>query len=495
MTNVNKSEVKKFAFDISLTFISNIFNMLTLFLITIFVGKFLGPEDLGLYRIVSTIYAIATLISSMGMPNTMVKYVAESKNDAQKLKAIISSGIISSLMLGSGAILIFFMLAEPLASVFNMPKLANLIKLLSIVFPFSLCGSLLLGILNGFREIGKFALGNIFHNFLMVVVTGILIFFDFGVEGAVLGLIISGMGGCLFTVIISKKLLPSLSLVSFATNTKSILSFGGQTFIGDAINIIIFQADIIFIGLFLSAKDVGIYSVAAGLSKFFWLIPNAINTITYPAVSEYWAKKNISFLNKMINKSMQYTACTISLLALGVGFFTESIITIFFGAEFIAASRSLIILIIGVSIFGIFMSIRSTLAGAGRPDLAIKANSVGAVLNIILNISLIPILGIAGAAISTTISLICVAIISIFFIHKTMFIKIGIRWYVKLMFIIFILIILFIIGMGKIDTNLLKSAILIVYIAMIFIFILNNDDKKTLKQLFCSIFKHKENLD
>lgn len=426
------------------------------------------------------------LISAIGLPVAMVKYVAESKDDNQRMRVIISSGVITSVLLGLGAIIIFYLLASTLASVFNMPELENLIKLLSVVFPFYMLGAVLHGLLNGFREINKFALGNIFQNFLMVATTVALVLSGFGVTGAVLGLVISTIGGCLFFAYLSKKYLRSLTFQSFLPTAKSIMFFGGQTFIGDAINIINFQADIILIGIFLSAEDVGFYSAAVGFSKFLWLIPNAINTITYPATSEYWNNGNLHILNKMINKSMRYTACIISLLALGVGFFAEPIISILFGANFIDAAQPLRILVIGVAIFGIFKSIGSTLAGIGRPDLSVKANATGAAANVILNICLIPIFGIMGAAIATTISLIVVSVISMYFVHKVVHIKINTRWYVRMISIILILVLLFTLGLETINIYLLGSAILVIYIIIVFAFFLNKEDKDLFKKLIRS---------
>jgi stage V sporulation protein B len=490
MSDTTESEVEKFSFDVSLTFIASIINLFILFLIVVFIGRYLGPADLGLYRIVSTIYGIAMLISAIGMPAAMVKYVAETKDDNQRLRAIVSSGVITSVLLGLGAIIIFYLLAAPLASVFNMPRLENLIRLLSVVFPFSLLGAVLLGILNGFREMGKFAVGSIFQNFLMVATTVALVLSGFGVTGAVLGLVISAMGGCLFFAYLSKGYLTYLTFQSFLPTTKSILFFGGQTFIGDAINTINYQADVILIGIFLSAGDVGIYSAAVGFSKFFWLVPNAVKTITYPATSEYWSKGNLRFLNKMIDKSMRYTASITSLLALGVCFFAEPIITIIFGAKFIDAVQPLRILVIGVVIFGIFKSVGSTLAGVGRPDLSVKANATGAVINVILNVSLIPILGIVGGAIATTISLILVSAISMYFMHKFVHIKINTRWSVKMISIISIVVLFFTLGLEKMNVYLLGSATLVIYAAMVFTFLLNKEDKDTFKTFICStLFK------
>ena len=84
-----------------------------------------------------------------------------------------------------------------------------------------------------------------------------------------------------------------------------------------------YRADTILIGYFLTDTDVGYYTVAVSLSRFFWIIPQTIQTITYPATSDYSANNNHSALQTMTDKSMKYTACILLPIGLGVRFFCE----------------------------------------------------------------------------------------------------------------------------------------------------------------------------
>ena len=118
-------------------------------------------------------------------------------------------------------------------------------------------------------------------------------------------------------------------------NIRRILSFGGQITGANAINQINIHADIMFIGYFLMAADVGYYGIAAALSRFFLLIPASIQRITYPATSEYWAKKDSGALNKMVDKSIKYAACTLLPIGLIVGFFAKGVVTIIYGIFFL----------------------------------------------------------------------------------------------------------------------------------------------------------------
>jgi O-antigen/teichoic acid export membrane protein len=118
---------KKFAFDVSITFLASVVSLPLGFVITVALGRYLGAGDLGLYRMTSTIYGIGMLVAAIGIPATMIKYVAEFKDDRNKFNQIASSGVITSLFLGIGFIALFYFSSGLFANIFNMPELSGLI--------------------------------------------------------------------------------------------------------------------------------------------------------------------------------------------------------------------------------------------------------------------------------------------------------------------------------------------------------------------------------
>jgi len=478
---------KKFAFDVGITLFASLISLPLGFIVTIALGRYLGADDLGLYQMTLTIYGIVLLVAAVGIPAAMVKYVAEFKNDKTKINQIASSGVITSLLLGIGFAVLFYFSSNIFAEIFNMPRLSGLLKILSIIFPFVLVNQALLGLLNGLREMKKHATATIIQSILMVVTTIVLIYYGFGVVGAVIGNVVSSIGGCLYLIWISKNYF-DITLEEYVPTIKKQLKFGIQTFLANAINVINYKADIILIGFFLTATDVGHYAIAVGFSTFFWIIPSAIQTIVNPATSELWANNNHSALQTMIDKSMKYTACILLPIGLGVGFFVKDVILIIFGEGFIYAVLPLQILIVGAVIFGIACkSIGGSLSSINRPDLTLKVTSLGAIINIILNILLIPYLGIFGAAIATTVSLILMSFIFVRLIIKVLLIKIHFKWFAQIIGIAIIAIFSFVIGDEFINTYVLGFSILIIYIVLIFNFFLMNEDKSLLKSLIYSL--------
>jgi O-antigen/teichoic acid export membrane protein len=474
---------KKFAFDVGITFAASVVSMFIGFVITVLLGRYLGAGDLGLYRMVSTIYGIAMLFAAIGIPAAIIKYVAEFKDDRAKSDAIMSSGVITSLILGIVFSVLFYFLSGIFEGLFDMPRLSGLLKILSPVFPFALVGGALLGLLNGRREMKRYGTATIFQSVLMLVVSVSLIYCGFGVAGVVIGVVISSVGWCLYLLLITRDYF-EITFEGYADNTKTMLGFGVQIFGANAINMINYQADIVMIGYFLTATDVGYYAVAVGLSKFFWLIPQAIQTITYPATSEYWANNNHSALQIMIDKSIKYTACVLLPIGLGVAFFAEDIITVIFGEGFVYAVLPLQILVVGTVGYGIAAkAIGGSTSAIGRPDINLKVVFVSAFVNIILNLLLIPRFGIIGAAVATTVSLSVVSIIFLMWCVKLFSLKIDWKWYKNVSMSVFLSILIFYVGQAFVEKYIIGFIILFSFIIIIYYILLNKEDRKYITSL------------
>ncbi|CVK33548.1 oligosaccharide flippase family protein [Methanoculleus bourgensis] len=140
MVGAGVPESRRFALDVSMLFIASIASMLVGFVIVVVMGRYLGPDDLGLYRMTSTVYGIIMLGASMGLPAAVTKYTAEQGADRGAMSRSVSAGILLSLAVGICLTLLMAVFPELVSSPFNMPGLAGLLRLLSPIYPFALVG-------------------------------------------------------------------------------------------------------------------------------------------------------------------------------------------------------------------------------------------------------------------------------------------------------------------------------------------------------------------
>lgn len=477
---------KKFAFDVGWVFASTIIIFFLHFFQNPIVARFLGPDGLGLFSMITMLAGIVALVAGFGVDSAVVKYVAEYKDDPMRLQALVSSGLITMIILGMSSSIALFILSDTLAGVFNMPSLSLLLKIYAFIFPFSLTYAVIIALFNGLREMKYYSFINTFQGILTFSFILTFLFIGFGVKGALGGTILAVIASMGISAILMRKFV-HFTISNYKTYTKKLTSFGSQLMLGDIINNVNYQADALLIGYFLTATDVGYYAVAVSLSRFFWRIPQSIQMIAYPAASEYWANDKISSLNHMIDKSMKYSACLLLIVGLGTWFFAKEIIVFLFGGSFISSILPFKILLVGTLIFGIVKSIGGTLAAIGRPDLSLKITATGTIASVMLNILLIPRIGIAGAAVATITSFIIITTLSIYFIMKLTEVNIDAKWYASAFTITLLAVAVFSACSEWIKVYILGSLILSIYAIIIFLFFLNKEDKTTFKELIRSV--------
>jgi len=152
----------------------------------------------------------------------------------------------------------------------------------------------------------------------------------------------------------------------------------------------------------IDTKSVGIYDAAVRLTEVWYMIPNILMASLFPAMIN--SKNNEQKYFKRI-KLVFILMLTISIvLSIGNVLFSKLIIYTLYGKEF---SGSVIILsIYSFSLIGTFLGLlmNNYLLSENNKVLIFLNSFIAMALNIILNIILIPRMGMAGAAIATAIS-------------------------------------------------------------------------------------------
>jgi len=482
---------KIFIFDTSWVFISQVITIAAGFLISVILGKFFGAATFGLFTMTLTIYTVASLVGEIGVPTAIVKYVAEFKEDKDKLNIFVSCGVINSAVFGAIVGSILFVFSGVLASIFNMSELTELIRIIAFALPFLVVNDTLLGLLNGLREMKAYSFRNIIRAILLIGFVILFIYFGLGIKGAVLALLFSEIGTLFLLIFISRNYF-NFIIQDYVKTTKEIVKFGSQLFLANAIYMVNIYTDTLLVGYFLTDKDVGIYAIAIAFSKSFLVIPGAISTVVYPVISEYNNKGQYKAIEVLINKSIKYSLVILSTLGILIIFFSEDIILLLFKPEFLLAITPLTILISGMIFFGAVSSVGTAFSGIGRPDLNFKLNIPVLFVNLGIDVVLIPIFGITGAAIGTAISLLLLTILSIIAFKRLLNVKIDILWHTKITATIVLVIVTFFVFKNDVNSYLLSGILFGIYIMTVIKFLFTKKDieyfRGVIKEVFQKIF-------
>jgi O-antigen/teichoic acid export membrane protein len=196
---------------------------------------------------------------------------------------------------------------------------------------------------------------------------------------------------------------------------KSLLKNSWPMILSGIVVMLYMRIDQIMIKEMLGEKEVGLYSAAVRLSEVGYFIPMIITNSLFPAIIN---AKKVSKELYYIRLQRLYTF--VVWIAIGISIpLSDWLIVLLYGQEYQAAGKVLMIHI-WASVF-VFLGVvsGSWLTSENLQRLSFYRTLAGTVINVSLNFTLIPIYGITGAAIATLIAQMVAALIFDIFLKKT----------------------------------------------------------------------------
>lgn len=393
----NSTSFKRYFINTSWLFFERIFRIILSFIVTIFVVRYLGPKDFGLFSYVLSFFWLFTSFSTLGLESIttreIVKY-PDNKNEiigtvfflrlAGSVAAISIIGVIL-LVLGEDSfttILILLLSGSFLFQSFSAIEYYFRGKVQAKYNAYALSASVLLSSL---------------LKVIFIIIKAPLIYFILAVvfEYAVLAI-----------GLILVYQMNHLSVFNWKYSkviASSLLKDAWPLALSGIVVMVYMKIDQIMIKNMLSEEAVGYYASAVRLCESWYFIPVTLCNSIFPAIVN---AKNVSeeFYNNRMQKLYDILTWSAIGIAIPVTIFSDQIITLLFGAEFSPASPVLIIYIwAGVAVFlGVASS--QYLINENLTKLSFFRSFIGMIINVVLNFIFIPIYGIVGSAIATLIS-------------------------------------------------------------------------------------------
>lgn len=306
-----------------------------------------------------------------------------------------------SVIIGLIAIAICYLLKDYAFK--TLLKGVNAVYLLSIIpiVPLFLLNHFLVSILRGTNRFRLFNFGRLFSSLL-------------GFGGLVFALIIlsSGIWGAILSVIVV-TILTSAYYVSVVNHfapfkrrfnpllARNSMIYGFKSYLQNLVGFLQYRLDLFLIAFFLGKDDVAYYAVAAAVAGVSWHIPDSIGTVLFPKLSSTEKTEVIHHLTSIAcQHAIFITGIAALMLFAASGFLVKRIC----GIEYTHAIRPLLILLLGVVMMSIYKVLTRNFLSRNRQQISVVVAASALILNVGLNILLIPQLGITGGALSSTVS-------------------------------------------------------------------------------------------
>lgn len=436
-SKVNVRELTTIVRGAGITFIGKTTEGVIRYIYIIVVARMLGVELFGLFMLGFTIVIMANLLSRLGLEFGVIKHVSlyNGASDRSRMKGAIVQSLKFSILASVIVALILFFASDFISvHIFKKLQLEQVLKILIISLPFLSSSIILLGATVGFKVTHYWVCGmSTFLPIANLVLAVLFVHLGFGIKGVALAYLMATFLTSILSVVFLRKVFPDFLETKAVPETRKLLRFSIPLLIVLYFSFIIRWTDTLMLGSFKLSEDVGIYNGAMRTTLLIVMIFQSFNPIFAPVIADLYNKRETHKLENLLKITSKWVFASSFPIFLLLVFLAKDILAIF-GQVFIAGWVVLVILSVGQLITAAVGPVGIVLTMTGRQDYMMY-NTIGiSILNIILNLILIPLYGIVGAAIASCSSMVIFNIIMLIEVYVFLKIHPFSPKYVKSMF-------------------------------------------------------------
>jgi O-antigen/teichoic acid export membrane protein len=358
------------------------------FFATIYIAHNAGAAALGGFFLLLAYAGIIGLFTDGGVSGAALQRISEGESQNEYFSAHAAVRVI--LLAASLTILLA---ARPLFVDLNQSGL--FLWLLGALVVTTVAGIISTGVYGG-GKVGILQIADLANNVVRVIVQVIAVYFGYSVGGLAAGFIAGIVAGLLINIRVL-----SMKIVRFGRrNIQGLLSFSGWAFVTGLTGALLGYADTILVGYFLSNSEIGMYKTSFQLATIALFVMVALRTALYPKIAAWMKAGETGSVETALSRAITYSLALAVPAAFGAWVLGSSLLYYLYGAPFVAAGPALSLLFM-VELITVFLSLETMCLGAlNMPKSVFLVTAIGAASTILLDLLLIPLYGITGAALA-----------------------------------------------------------------------------------------------
>ena len=385
-------------------------------LVNIWITRYLGPEQFGVLSYARAFLVLFTPVATLGLEGIVVRNITRTPANRDEILGTAFALKFAGGILTLGLALLTITMLKPedrlIQLLVGISALGTIFQSLGVIDFWFI--SQMKSKFSVYARSSAFMAANVFK-ILLVIFDAPLVAFAWA---GVVDIVLAAIG---FVIAYRASSSGIMNWRFSRSMTLGLLRDSWPLLLADVVMLIYMRIDKIMIGDMAGNVELGIYSVAAMLTEALYFIPMAVTTSMYPSIVDA-AKGGEEQFNALLQKSYSLMAFLGYAVALPVTFLASWMIPLFFGAAYSKAS----LMLVGLAWAGLFYNLAlargSYLAAMNWTRIQFLADFLGCIINIGLNIYLIPRYGGMGAVIASCVAYWFVAHGACFFIkplHKT----------------------------------------------------------------------------
>lgn len=391
----------------SITFIGNILGRGLGLLFVIVVTRLVSPSIYGVFTLSISIISFIQGFASLNLYRSIDYYVPQYLSDKKydKAKGVIITIVVVAGITSTFGMVLVYIFTEPLSEFFNEPLLIIALPILSILILINTWKQILLASFNSIKKLKyRVLMKDVISPVARISIVLVLLLAGWDLLGLVatqvLGITIAIIFGGFFLFYEASWI---RTAVFRRISSQELISYSLPLMFAGIIYSIVGQIDYFMIGRFMSSADVGYYRVAFLISSNLLVVLSAITPVFKPMISEH--QQNTGIIQQRFRLATRWVTMLTIPIAITFILAPHVYLAIFFTAEYAIAGSAVIALTLGYLLNATFGPEGMMLEGLGFTRLTLLNTVILVTTNVVLDVLLVPRIGILGAGIGTAIAL------------------------------------------------------------------------------------------
>lgn len=377
----------------------------------VYLARILGPEEYGWYVLMLAWMQILTVPAVLGFDTVALRFTATytAVRKWAELRGLLQFSIPVVLgiatTIAAVALMVngwFQLLDEPQRR--GSLAVAMCLLLVMAVTP------VLDGVLRGLKKVvySSFAINIVRPLLLLCAVFLCVTFYKIEIrsfDALILNLVAAGLVAVVLVYFVRRFIPEDVFAAAPSYESKTWFAVALPMLLMSGMQILLQRVDVLMLGALLDPAQAGIYAASGRIAAVVGFGLASVNSIATPMLAEYFEKRDFSNIQTVLTWSARIAALVAVPMVMVLYVFGEHLLALF-GEEFIVGQSALQILLIGSVVNATVSSVGFALVMGGQQNKAAAIMAVAVLVNVALNVLLIPRYGIQGAATATVICMI-----------------------------------------------------------------------------------------
>ncbi|WP_049922990.1 flippase [Halopiger djelfimassiliensis] len=399
-----------------ITFLGNVVNGAFGFAIVMLMTRFVSPSVYGLFVLATSVILFLQVFANLGLPLAIDYFVPQylDADNPGKAKGVIVQVTATVLITSS---LVAFALAAGsryVGEFFREPSMQVALLLLSVTIPMLAIYNVLLTTYYSIKKLQyRVVMRDLVRPTVRFAVTAGLLVSGFGllglIAGYVVGLLVAiAVGTVVFVVKTWTLLTAELELVAPAP----LLAYAIPLAMTSVVFVLMGHVDYFVLGFYLESDDVGIYRVGYMLGSALMIMFNSLSPVFKPLIAEN--RDDTALVERRFRVAARWIAGLTMPIAITLSLGASSYLAVLYTPQY-AEATVVVAVLAGAFLFNVTFGgpDGSLLQGLGYSRIVFANTLVLFGANFLLSFTLVPFIGIEGAAVGSATALVLVGVLTL----------------------------------------------------------------------------------